>query len=168
MPTRDPVKNLEYVKKSQARKKDILGLIEYNKINADTEQKHRDKLKATMGIDEYKKQQAQYMKEYRAKQRELKKGLDKKQKSASLMPREALNTLTDAIRARKARAEMNKLRSEKVQNDVSSILNTIIDAVPIQSKNKKNRQAVAEHKERKASGEAKAYNTRSKGKTLSL
>ena len=55
MPTKDPQKNLEYVKKSQARKKEALGLTEYNKINADTEQKHRDKLKATMGVDEYKK-----------------------------------------------------------------------------------------------------------------
>ena len=95
MPTTDPKKNLEYVKKSQARKKDVLGLTEYNKINADTEQKHRDKLKATMGIDEYKRQQAEYMKEYRAKQRELKKGIDRKQKS--------LNILTDAIRHQQTR-----------------------------------------------------------------
>ena len=161
MPTTDPKKNLEYVKKSQARKKDVLGLTEYNKINADTEQKHRDKLKATMGIDEYKRQQAEYMKEYRAKQRELKKNIDKKQKS--------LNTLTDAIRARKARAEANKLRDEKkVKNDVSSILNSIIDAVPIKSKNKKNREAVARHKAKKAQGEAKKYNTRSKGRRLNL
>ena len=161
MPTTDPKKNLEYVKKSQARKKDVLGLTEYNKINADTEQKHRDKLKATMGIDEYKRQQAEYMKEYRAKQRELKKGIDRKQKS--------LNILTDAIRARKARAEVNKLRDEKnVKNDVSSILNSIIDAVPVKSKNKKNREAVARHKERKALGETMTYNTRSKGRTLNL
>ena len=97
-----------------------------------------------------------------------KKNIDKKQKAASLMPREALNTLTDAIRARKARAEANKLRSEKVQNDVSSILNDIIDAVPIKSKNKKNSEAVAKHKERKASGEARTYKTRSKGRTLNL
>ena len=163
MPTRDPQKNLEYVKKSQARKKDMLGLTEYNKINADTEQKHRDKLKATMGIDEYKRQQAEYMKEYRAKQRELKRGIDKKQKS--------LNTLTDAIKARKARAEANKLRDEKkvqVKNDISSILNSIIDAVPIKSKNKKNREAVARHKAKKAQGETTTYNTRSKGRTLNL
>lgn len=161
MPTRDPQKNLEYVKKSQARKKDVLGLTEYNKINADTEQKHRDKLKATMGIDEYKRQQAEYMKEYRAKQRELKRGIDKKQKS--------LNTLTDAIRGRKARAEANKLRDEKkVKNDVSSILNSIIDAVPIQSKNKKNREAVARHKAKKELGQTSTYNTRSKGRTLNL
>ena len=161
MPTRDPEKNLEYVKKSQARKKNVLGLTEYNKINADTEQKHRDKLKATMGIDEYKRQQAEYMKEYRAKQRELKRGIDKKQKS--------LNTLTDAIKARKARAEANKLRDEKkVKNDVSSILNSIIDAVPIKSKNKKNSEAVARHKKRKELGEAQTYDTRSKGRTLNL
>lgn len=151
MPTKDPQKNLEYVKKSQARKKDMIGLIEYNKINANTEQKYRDKLKTTMGIDEYKRQQAEYMKKYRAKQRELKSGIDRKQKS--------LNILTDAIRAKKARAEVNKLRSEKAKNDVSSILNTIIDAVPIQSKKKKNREAVARHKERKALGEAKTYMT---------
>ena len=48
MVTKDPVKNLEYVKKSQAKKKEALGLTEYNRITADTEQKHRNKLKATM------------------------------------------------------------------------------------------------------------------------
>ena len=155
--TKDPVKNLEYVKKSQARKKEALGLTEYNRINADTEQKHRDKLKTTMGIDGYKKQQAEYMKEYRAKQRALKREIENKQKS--------LNTLTDAIKARKARMEMNKLRDEKkVKNDVSSILNSIIDAVPVVSKNKKNREAVARHKELKALGEAKIYNTKRNGR----
>jgi hypothetical protein len=135
MVTKDPQKNLEYVKKSQARKKDVLRLTEYNKINADTEQKLRDKLKATMGIEEYKKQQAEYMKKYRAKKSELKRDMQGKQTS--------FNTLTDAIRARKARTEMNKLRDEKkVKNDVSSILNSIIDAVLVVSKNKKNREVI--------------------------
>ena len=161
MVTKDPVKNLEYVKKSQARKKVVLGVEEYNKINASAEKKHRDKLKETMGIDEYKRQQAEYMKKYRGKQRELKIDIEKKQKAS--------NTLTDAIRARKARAEMNKLRDEKkVKNDVSSILNSIIDAVPVVSKNKKNREAVARHKAKKAQGETTTYNTRSKGRTLNL
>jgi hypothetical protein len=161
MPTLDPVKNLEYVKKSQMKKKETLGADAYNKINADVEQKHRNKLKATMGIDEYKRQQAEYMKQYRAKRRQSKIEIEKKQKAS--------NTLTDAIRARKARAEMNKLRDEKkVKNDVSSILNSIIDAVPIVSKNKKNREAVARHKAKKAQGETITYNTRSKGRTLNL
>ena len=157
MPTKDPVKHLEYVKKSQARKKEALGLIEYNRINAETEKKYREKEKATKGEAEYKKKQAEYMKEYRAKQRALKIEIEKKQKSS--------NTLTDAIRARKARMEMNKLRDEKkVKNDVSSILNSIIDAVPVVSKNKKNREAVARHKELKALGEAKIYNTKRNGR----
>ena len=58
MPTTDPIKNLEYVKKSQMKKKETLGAESYNDMNADIEQKHRDKLTATMGIDEYQKQQA--------------------------------------------------------------------------------------------------------------
>ena len=161
MVTKDPQKNLEYVKKSQARKKEALGLTEYNRITADTEQKHRDKLKATMGIDEYRKEQAEYMKKYRAKQRALKIEIEKKQK--------AYTTLTDAIRARKARTEMNKLRDEKkVKNDVSSILNSIIDAVPIESKNKKNRESVKRHKELKTLGEARIYNIKRNGRKQNL
>jgi hypothetical protein len=38
MPEKEPKKNLDDVKKSQARKKDMLGLTEYNQINTDTEQ----------------------------------------------------------------------------------------------------------------------------------
>jgi len=88
-----------------------------------------------------------------------------------LTKQKSSQTLTDAIRARKAKAEMNKLRiekenREKVKNDVSSILNSIIDAVPIKSKNKKNSEAVARHKQRKTSGEAKTYMTRSKRKMM--
>ncbi len=45
MPTTDLVKNLEYVKKSQTKKKETLGVNAYNQINADIEQRHRDKLK---------------------------------------------------------------------------------------------------------------------------
>ena len=71
-----------------------------------------------MGIDEYRKEQAEYMKKYRAKQRALKIEIEKKQK--------AYTTLTDAMRAKKARIQVNKLRNEKerqekVKNDVSSI-----------------------------------------------
>ena len=85
MPTLDPVKNLEYVKKSQAKKKEELGAEAYNRINADVEQKHRNKLKATIGEAEYKKQQAEYMKEYRRKQAQLKKEVEKKKKSTNIL-----------------------------------------------------------------------------------
>ena len=53
MPTRDPSTNVEYVKKSQSKKKEALGIKEYNRINADTEQRHRDKLKTSLGAEEY-------------------------------------------------------------------------------------------------------------------
>jgi hypothetical protein len=107
-----------------------------------------------MVMDEYRKEQAEYMEKCRAKQRALKIEIEKKQISASLMPREAYNTLKDAMRAKKAKIQVIKLRDEKerqkeVKNDVSSILNSIIDAVPIKSKNKKNSEAVARRKDGK-------------------
>ncbi len=45
MPIKDQRKIVEYVKKSQAKKKEVLGLIEHNRTNANTEQKHREILK---------------------------------------------------------------------------------------------------------------------------
>jgi hypothetical protein len=116
MPTIDPSKNVEYVKRSQAKKKETIGAVEYNKINANAEQRHRDKVKTKIGEDEYKRQQAAYMKEYRAKQRQLKKDVGTKQKT--------VNTLTDAIRARKARKELLSLQIEsanKTANKFSEI-----------------------------------------------
>jgi hypothetical protein len=52
-------------------KKETFGTEAYNKINADIELKHRDKLKATIGADEYKKQQVEYMRQYRATKKTL-------------------------------------------------------------------------------------------------
>ena len=100
------------------RKKETLGADAYYKINADAEQRHRDKLQATIGADEYKKQQADYMKAYRAKQRQLKQNVGTKQNN------KAISTLTDAIRARKAKKELLSLAIEsanKTANKFSEI-----------------------------------------------
>ena len=113
MPTTDPIKNLEYVKKSQMKKKETLGADAYNKINADIEQKHRDKLKASIGIDEYKKQQAEYMNQYRATKKALKLDVEKKQN--------AVNTITDAIRARSARKELQTLAIEQANKTADKL-----------------------------------------------
>ena len=113
MPTTDPIKNLEYVKKSQMKKKETLGADAYNKINADVEQKHRDKLKATIGIDEYKKQQAEYMKKYRATKKSLKLDVEKKQN--------ATNTIADAIKARRARKELQTLAIEQANKTADKL-----------------------------------------------
>ena len=83
MPTTDPAKNVEYFKRSQAKKKEVLGETEYNRINADAEQRHRDKLKAKQ----------EKMNIIDNKQRQLKKDVGKVQK--------VISTLTDAIKAKK-------------------------------------------------------------------
>jgi hypothetical protein len=77
---------------------------------------HRDKLKAKIGEDEYKGQQADYMKAYGAKQRQLKKDVGKNQNS--------INTLTNAIKAKKARQEFFSLameRANKTANEFAEI-----------------------------------------------
>jgi hypothetical protein len=56
----------------KAKKKETVGKDAYNKINADADQRQRDKLKAKIGEDEYKRKQEEYMKAHRAKQRQLK------------------------------------------------------------------------------------------------
>ena len=55
MPTTDPAKNVEYTKKSQAKKKVAFRAEEYNTINANAEQRHIYKLKTKIGQDEKKK-----------------------------------------------------------------------------------------------------------------
>ncbi len=54
-------------------------------------------IKAKQGQDEYRRQHAEQMETYRAKQRQLKKDVEKNQ------DQKTINTLTDAVRARKAR-----------------------------------------------------------------
>lgn len=63
----------------------------------------------------------------------------------------AKQTLTDAVRARKARAEMNRLRDAK--DIAKDILNSIIDTIPKKVQQKKNREAVARHRAKKERGE---------------
>ncbi len=68
------------------------------KRNINAEQRHRDKLKAKIREDEYKRQQADYMKAYRARQRQLKKDVGKNQN--------AINTLTNAMVAKKSKTRI--------------------------------------------------------------
>ena len=104
MPTTDPIKNLQYVLKSQARKKQEIGVEEFNKIHTQAQMKYKEKQRMK-DEDEFKKKNAEYMREY-MKERRL------KEKEAKLKTK-SINTLTDAIRAKKARQEMAKLKAEK-------------------------------------------------------
>jgi hypothetical protein len=42
MPTADPVKNLKFVKESQALKKELIGVEEFNRIHSQEQSKYRD------------------------------------------------------------------------------------------------------------------------------
>ncbi len=45
MPTTDKVKNLMFVKESQARRKEKIGVEEFNKIHSNDQASYRDKLR---------------------------------------------------------------------------------------------------------------------------
>ena len=98
MPTTNPEKNREYVKASNMKKKEQLirtkgqeeGVKEYNGYFAENQQKYRDNKKETEEKAElYKKQQAEYMKQYRAKKKQ-----EKQEKGA-------VNSIVDYIKASK-------------------------------------------------------------------
>ena len=97
MPVNNKEKNREYVAKHRA-KKQASDKEAYNKVNAGYIESHRKVLKEKIGEDAYKKQQAEYMKQYRASKKQIKTQIEQKQKS--------INTLTDAIKAKKARQEL--------------------------------------------------------------
>ena len=95
MPTTNAEKNREYVKASNMKKKEQLirtkgqeeGVKEYNGYFANNQQKYRDNKKETEEKAEiYKKQQAEYMKQYRATKKALKLDVEKKQKSVAYRP----------------------------------------------------------------------------------
>ena len=69
MPTRDPEKNKQYVAKHRAMMKAKEETKkEYNKLNASYYAKHATQKKEKLGTEEYNKEKAEYMRQYRAKQ----------------------------------------------------------------------------------------------------
>lgn len=79
---------------------------------------------------------------------------------------EAKQTITDAIRARKARAQLKELAEKaKTKTEIKDILNSIIDTIPKKAQQKRNKEAVKRHRAKKEAGQTtKTYNTRSKNK----
>ena len=104
MGTKDPVKNREYVKKSQEKRKASVGVEQFNKDHTAAQMKHKEKVKS-QDINKFRKEQADYMKEY-MKQRRLREKQEKKKGIA-------MTTLADAIRARKARKELQARAIER-------------------------------------------------------
>jgi hypothetical protein len=49
MVTTNPIKNAEYVKKSKDLKKQEIGINDFNRIHAEEQSKHRNKLRQVLG-----------------------------------------------------------------------------------------------------------------------
>ena len=116
MPTADPVKNLKFVKESQARKKEKIGVEEFNRIHSNEQSKYRDNLRQNQGEEDYKTKNADYMKAYRL----AKKVLKQQQQPDIKTP--AANLLQNAFRNKLARKAEIKLKENKA-NEVLSQLN---------------------------------------------
>ena len=72
MPTADPEKNWKYVAKHRAMMKaNEETKKEHNKLNASYYANHAAKEKEKLGTDEYNKEKAEYMRQYRAKQKQI-------------------------------------------------------------------------------------------------
>lgn len=117
MPTTDPIKNLQYVKKSQALKKERIGIDAFKEIHASEQQKHRDNLRKKQGEEAYKKQQAEYMKAYR----QAKKAQQQPKMQQLDIKTPAANILQNALKNKLARNEMLKLRQDKANSLISQI-----------------------------------------------
>jgi len=155
MPTTNPEKNREYVKASNMKKKEQLirtkgeeeGVKEYKGYFANNQQKYRDNKKETEEKAElYKKQQAEYMKQYRAKKKAAKNVVvdaNKINMTDADKRANAINILTNAIRARKARESLLDkaiIQAEKTSNKLTKIYK---DVMPTVNANKPKRRKLA-------------------------
>jgi hypothetical protein len=117
MPTTDPIKNLLYVKKSQALKKEMIGIDAFKEIHAGEQQKYRDNLRKEKGEEAYKRQQAEYMKAYRAS----KKAAKAQQPQQLDIKTPAANILQNAFRTKLARNAVLKQKQDKANNLITQI-----------------------------------------------
>jgi hypothetical protein len=92
-------------------KKEVFGVKEYNKINADTEQRHRGKLMTSLGEEEYKSNKWNIWRNIEQKKKAIKKDVEKK----------AINTLKDAIRTRAARRQMEAAAIENANRTADEL-----------------------------------------------
>ena len=81
MPTNDPIKNRELVKKSQQKKKEQIGIEEFNRIHNEKQTIYRQNLINQKGIEQVRREKAEYMRQYRLKQKQEKEKEKERNKS---------------------------------------------------------------------------------------
>ncbi len=104
-----------FVKASQAKKKEEIGIEAFNKIHSQEQSKYRTNLRQKQGEEEYKKKNAEYMKTYRL----AKKALKQTQQPDIKTP--AANILQNAFRNKLARNAMLKAKQNKANEVISQI-----------------------------------------------
>jgi hypothetical protein len=133
-----PVEKVEYQK--------ALNLARVHKYRTQNQEKARQYNK------EYKIKYCNRSEENKARCKETNlrnvKAFRERQKATKQTKTKALNTITDAIKARKARNEVKQLKADAVNKDVKNILNDIIDAVPVIVAKKQNKQRVYNTRQR--------------------
>ena len=112
MPTKDPEKKSEYVRRSNEKKMAQLGNEEYKKYFATNEQKYRVNKIKVIGDDEYKKQQDEYIRQYRAK----KKGVNLKARNIATS---ILNDIFDVV-------PNMKIVNRELQRNVGDMSNKLL------------------------------------------
>jgi len=145
MPTRDPEKNKQYVAKHRAMMKaNEETKKEYNKLNASYYAKHASQLKEKLGTDEYNKEKAEYMRQYRAKQKQAQQNIINSQATIlqsairNKLARKALlqqkqikaNEIISSINQQRQQSLFNKLNASVMSNDM---LNNLFDNFEIQN-----------------------------------
>lgn len=137
MPTRDPVKNREYVAKHRAMKRENEETRkEYNQLNASYIEKFNNHLKQKLGMEEYHKEKAEYMRQYRAKQKQAKQTIQNKTATTiqsairNKLARNAL--LKQQQQAQNKPALKNKINASSYANNmVDNLISTVVNQQPI-------------------------------------
>ena len=112
MVVRDPEKNRQYVAKHRAMMKaNEETKKEYNKLNASYFAKHATQKKEKIGTDEYNKEKAEYMRQYRAKQKQTQQQINNTKATI----------LQSAIRNKLARNALLQQKQNKANEVVSKI-----------------------------------------------
>ena len=145
MPTTNRERNREYVKKSQEKRKASVGVEQFNKDHTAAQMKHKEKVKS-QDIEKFRKEQADYMKEY-MKQRRLREKEERKRANVINVSTDAktnaINVLTDAIKARKARKELQERAIERAEETANKLKKICKDVIPKVNANKKKRRNIA-------------------------
>jgi hypothetical protein len=124
MPTRDLEKNKQYVAKHRAMMKAKEETKkEYNKLNASYYAKYAKNKKEKLGTDEYNMKKAEYMKEYRAKQKQAQQQINNTK--ATILQSAIRNKLARKALLQQKQNKANEVVSKINQDNKQSLINKL-------------------------------------------